>query len=57
MGILHWLIAALSGRLQTREGVRAHDKRQAYGPWWSLRRVRRIDGYSRRRPRRNRRWS
>ena len=57
MGILHWLIAALSGRLQTREGVRDHDKRQAYGPWWSLRRVRRIDGYSRRRPRRRRRWS
>jgi hypothetical protein len=54
MGILQTLIAALFGRLRPYQSVRDHDKQQAYGPWWSLHRVRRIQGYSRRRPRR--RW-
>jgi hypothetical protein len=52
MRILQTLIAAFSRLVRSRQSVRDHDKRQAYGPRWSLRRSRRIDGYARKRPRR-----
>ena len=51
MSILQRLRAGLFGWLRPPQRVRDHDRQQAYGPRWSRHRPRRIERYSRRRPR------
>jgi hypothetical protein len=52
MSILKALIDALAALFGSCQIVGGHTKRQAYGPRWSKRRRRKIDDYTRRRPRR-----
>ncbi len=54
MYLLQTLFEALANAWRPRQNISSHAKQQAYGRRWSRHRLRRVDRYTRRRPRRTR---